>query len=325
MSAVDDPSGSFLFVNKSTTSRTLSRSKAKEKAEIFRHVQLARQRHDGQRQTHAARPDVPIEPLESCWALSDANFGEPLRQHDGRCRKKNSNVEVTHSEDDLDDRQDSIAQPSLAGQEVAVRGPVGFTVTKSQDPPIQRPTGDGFDPFESFPKIAEYLPATDSCPHPVTKVRSHLVDYIRRLDLTEFARAERLAKALVRPAVMFSHLMMIVLENECASEQLGGNLDRIVATAALRHVRHEIQNLQDKCPWDLICLVNIFVIRAQVNRIPNRSYEDCTYHGFQAMGREDVANAHRGGLIAMIERSGGLRSFAATNEMAQAGANGLIM
>jgi hypothetical protein len=43
------------------------------------------------------------------------------------------------------------------------------------------------------------------------------------------------------------------------------------------------------------------------------------------MGREDVANAHRGGLIAMIERSGGLRPFAATNEMTQASANGLIM
>jgi hypothetical protein len=275
MSTMDDPSGSFLFVNKSTTSRTLSRSKAKEKAEIFRHVQRVRQRHDGQRQTHAARLDVPIEPLKTCWALPDANFGKPLRQHDGRCRKENSNFEATHSEDDLDGRQDPIARSSLAGQEVAVRGPVGFTVTKWQAPPIQRPTGDAFDPFESFPKLAEYLPATDSCPHPVTKVRSHLVDYIRRLDLTEFARRERLAKALVRPTVMFSHLMMIVLENECANEQLNGKLDRIIGTAALRHVRHEIQNLQDKCPWDLVYLVNIFMIRAQVNRFLNMSYENC--------------------------------------------------
>jgi hypothetical protein len=43
------------------------------------------------------------------------------------------------------------------------------------------------------------------------------------------------------------------------------------------------------------------------------------------MGREDVAKAHRGGLIAMIERNGGLQAFAATNDMAQAGANGLLL
>jgi hypothetical protein len=287
MSNKDDASGSFLFVNKSTTSRTLSRSKAKEKAEIFRHVQRVRQKHDGSRQRHATRLDAPIEPLETCWALPDAKLGPSLREHDGRGRKENSTVEDTQSDDDngRDHRQASTPRPSLARRDVARRGTGDFAVTKWQDPAIQRLTGDGFDPFESFPKMVECLPATDSCPHPAIETRSFLVNYIRGLDLTEFARRERLAQALVRPAVMFSHLMMAILESECASEQLGSNLDRIFGTGALRHVRHEIQNLQDKCPWDLICLVNVFVIRAQVDLPPPPPpykpislYETCTDH-----------------------------------------------
>src|SRR5271155_2959921 len=66
---MDSPSDSFLFVNKSTSSRTLSRSKAKEKAEIFRHVQRARQKHDGRQSKHSCRVDLPIRTFSTVWAL----------------------------------------------------------------------------------------------------------------------------------------------------------------------------------------------------------------------------------------------------------------
>jgi hypothetical protein len=116
-----------------------------------------------------------------------------------------------------------------------------------------------------------------------------------------------------------------VVEKEFANEQLDRNLDRVFGTGALRHVRLEVQKLRDRCPWDLICLVNIFMIRAQVSPRPDFSTGNWADNWRQCMGREDVAKAHRGGLIAMIERNGGLQAFAATNDMAQAGANGLLL
>jgi hypothetical protein len=248
------PSDSFLFVNKSTSSRTLSRSKAKEKAEIFRHVQRVRQQLDGQRPKHAARVDIPIRTFESCWALPGAKSQRTLCEHEESRRTRNSTPDVTQSDDVADDILDS-------------------AVTEWQTPAIQWVRGDGFDPFESFPKMASYLPVTGNCPSPVKKARSHLFSYIESLELTEFARKERLFHALVRPTVMFSHLMMIVMETEMADQHLGRNLDRIFGTGALRHVRHEIQQLQDRCPWDLICLVYVFMLRAQVSPRPDVSNE----------------------------------------------------
>jgi hypothetical protein len=303
---MDAPSGSFLFVNKSTSSRTLSRSKAKEKAEIFRHVQRVRQKHDGKHPRHTAPVDIPIRTFETCWVLPRAKSQKALCEHEEGSRTRNSTPEASRSDDEEDDILDS-------------------AVAEWQDSAIQWLRGDGFDPFESFPKMACYLPATGNCPSPVKKARSHLLSYIKSLELTEFARKERLFHALVRPTVMFSHLMMVVMEKETADQQLGRNLDRVFGTGALRHVRREIQKLQDRCPWDLICLVNIFMLRAQVSPRLDISSEKWTNECMQASGRVDVAEAHRGGLIAMIERNGGLRPFAATNEMAQGGANGLLM
>jgi hypothetical protein len=284
MSNKDNASLSFLFINKSTTSRTLSRSKAEEKADIFRHVQRARQKHDGRRHRHIARLNAPIERLETCWALPNAQVGRPLGEYDGRRRKENSTFEATQPEVKRDGCQASTPRPPAARGEVAVRGAVSFAVTKWNDPAIQRLIGDGFDPFGAFPNMAEYLPATNSCPHPVVEARSRLIDYIWSLDLTEFARKERLDKALVRPTVMFSHLMMVVLEHECANEQLGSSLDRIFGTGALRHVRHEIQNLQNNCPCDLICLVGVLVIRAEVSLVADTSHENYAYHGAPGYG-----------------------------------------
>jgi hypothetical protein len=271
MSNKDGPSGSFLFVNKSTTSRTLSRSKAKEKAEIFRHVQRVRQKHDGQPQKHAARVDIPFRTFETCWALPDAKSEAPLRQHDRSSHTSNSTSHATPSDAGRDVQHHSTSQPSFADEGEQVDGTVDSAVTEWQDPAVQRLTGDGFDPFESFPKMAQHLPATGNCPHPVTKARSHLFNYIQGLDVTEFARKERLFSALERPTVMFSHLMMVVVEKEFANEQLDRNLDRVFGTGALRHVRLEVQKLRDRCPWDLICLVNIFMIRAQVSPRPDFS------------------------------------------------------
>jgi hypothetical protein len=242
------PAGSFLFVNKSTSSRTLSRSKAKEKAEIFRHVQRVRQKHNGKHLRHDVQIDIPIRTFETCWALPAA------KPQEESIDAGHSTPEVSRSDDLDDDILDS-------------------AVTEWQDSAVQWLTGDGFDPFQSFPTMAHYLPATGNCPSPVQKARSHLLSYIKGLELTDFARKERLFHSLVRPSVMFSHLMMVVMENEIADQQLGRELDRIFGTGALRHVRREIQQLKDRCPWDLICLVNIFMIKAQVSPRPAISNE----------------------------------------------------
>lgn len=265
MSNKDDAPGTFLFVNKSTTSRTLSRSKAKEKAKIFRHVQRVRQKQDGQGQGQAARLDVPIEPYETCWALSDGREGGKSGEQEGSRRTENSIASDTASVAALDDRQGATRQSSFAETELARGGGHAGPVTKWQTPAIERPTGDALDPFDSFPQMAQYLPATEHYPQPIVQARSLLLSYLQGLDLTDFARKERLLNALTRPTVMFSHLVLVVMDQEFANEQLGRKLDRVFGVSALRHVRREIGNLGDRCPWDLICLVNIFMIRAQVS------------------------------------------------------------
>ena len=117
---------------------------------------------------------------------------------------------------------------------------------------------------------------------------------------------------------------MVVMEKEVADERLGVKFDRIFGTAALRHVRREIQNLQGPCPWDLICLVSVFMFRAQVSRLEllgaKRTHDWC-----QVSGNWDIAKAHQDGLTAMVQSNGGLRAVAASNHMAQAGVNGLIL
>jgi hypothetical protein len=268
---MNPPSDSFLFVNKSTKSRTLSRSKAKEKAEIFRHVQRARQKHHGKGARHAARIDIPIRTFSTCWALPDAEAAETPYEHEGSSGTGHSPSDVKRSDAGLDYQLYKTPQLSHAEEEDEVDRIVGSAVTKWQDSAVQWLTGDSFDPFHAFPKMTHYLPATGNCPHPVRRVRSRLFDYIQSLELTDFARKERLFNALIKPSVMFSHLMMVVMEKEAFNEQLAKNLDRVFGTGALRHVRAEVQNLKDHCPWDLICLVNIFMIRAQVSPRPHIS------------------------------------------------------
>lgn len=262
----------FLFVNKSTTSHTLSRSKAKEKAEIFRHVQRVRQRHDGQRPRLAARVHTPIRTSSTCYEPRDAKLEEVLYTH-GRSRgTTDSKFEVTRPDSGLGEQHYLTPQSLYSDEEDEANGTPDLTVNKCQDSGIQWPRGDAFDPFESLPNMAYHLPpATENCPYPVEEARSHLFKYVQTLDLTEFARKARLFSALSRPAVMFSHLMMMVMEGEAANEQLGRNLDRVFGTGALRHVRHEVQNVQDQCAWDLIFLVSILMFRAQVRPCPHIS------------------------------------------------------
>ena len=274
MPTKDDHSSTFFFVNKSSTSRTLSRSKAKEKAEIFRHVQRVRQKHEGQRPRHGARLDGQLEAFETCWALPNAKPDEARSEPEARSEKGNSNSKISHLEGGLTGQPDSASQSSFAKGEVPVDGTADVAVIRWQDPAVQWLTGDGFDPFESFPKMAQYLPATENCPHPVTKARSHLVSYIQSLDVTELARKKRLYNALTIPAVMFSHMVMVIADNEFANEQLARNLDCVFGVGALRHVRHGVQNLRDDCPWDLICLVHMLLIRAQVSLRPDISNEN---------------------------------------------------
>jgi hypothetical protein len=262
---MDSSSDSFLFVNKSTSSRTLSRSKAKEKAEIFRHVQRARQKHDGRQSKHSCRVGLPIRTFSTVWALPVANLeGHPDQQELSR-GTGNFDSRVTRPDAGLGD-QHYLTPQSPNGEEDEV---YDLTVSDGQDLTIQRLTGDGFDPFDAFPNVANYLPQVKGAhPYPVVKfARDHLFGYIDNLDLTEFARNERLSYALARPTVMFSNLMMVVVEKEVADERLGVKFDRIFGTGALRHVRREIRDLRGPCPWDLVCLVLVFMFRAQVIRL----------------------------------------------------------
>lgn len=238
---MDSPSDSFLFINKSTSSRTLSRSKAKEKAEIFRHVQRARQKHDKRQSKHSCRVDLPIRTFSTVWAL-------PVIDLEG------------HS-----DQQELSRGTGLGDQHhLTPQSP-----NDGQDSTIQRLIGDSFDPFNAFPSVANHLPQVKGAhPYPVDKfARHYLFEYIESLDLTEFARKELLFHSLARPTTMFSQLMMLVMEKEVADERLGVKFDRIFGTAALRHVRREIQDLQGPCHWDLIGLVFVFMFRAQVSRL----------------------------------------------------------
>ena len=249
---MDNQADSFLFVNKSSTSRTLSRSKAREKAEIFRHVQRVRQKHDGRPSRHAVPDDVPIRTFTASWALQDADSERNL------CKDERGT--------ETGDSSSAVTQPGEAD------GATDLVAINGRDSPIQRLTGDGIDPFDSFPEMTQYLPpATGDFPYPVRKARSYVLEYIQSIDVTDFARREMLHSALTRPTVMFSHLTMVVLENEVANTGLGKTLDRMFGTRALRHARQEIQNLQGRCPWDLICLVWIFMFRAQVIPCPDIS------------------------------------------------------
>ena len=324
---MDSPSDSFLFVNKSTSSRTLSRSKAKEKAEIFRHVQRARQKHDGRQSKHSPRVDLPIRTFSTVWALPGIDLEGHSDQQDPSERTGNFDSKTTLPDPGLGDQHHLTPQPSNDGEEGKVYGKPDLTVSGGQDSIIRRLPGDGFDPFNAFPDVASYLPqAQGAHPYPVDKfARDHLFEYIESLDLTEFARKERLSYALARPTVMFSHLMMVVMEKEVADEQLGVKFDRIFGTGALRHVRREVQDLQGPCPWDLICLVSVFMFRAQVSRLLELLGAKRTHDWCQVSGHWDIAKAHQDGLTAMVQSNGGLRVVAASNHMAQAGVNGLIL
>ena len=250
---MDSPSDSFLFVNKSTSSRTLSRSKAKEKAEIFRHVQRVRQKHDRRQSKHSCTVDLPIRTFSTVWALPVIDLEGHSDQQELSRGTGNFDSRITRPDAGLGDQHHLTPQSPNDGQ----------------DSTIQRLIGDGFDPFDAFPSVANYLPQVKGAhPYPVDKfARHYLVEYIESLDLTEFARKERLFYALAGPTSMFSHLMMVVMEKEVADERLGVKFDRIFGTAALRHVRLEIQDLQGPCRWDLIGLVFVFMFRAQVSRL----------------------------------------------------------
>jgi hypothetical protein len=268
---MDSPSDSFLFVNKSTSSRTLSRSKAKEKAEIFRHVQRARQKHDGRQSKHSCRVDLPIRTFSTVWALPVIDLEGHSDQQELSRGTGNFDSGITRPDAGLGDQHYSTLQSPNDDDDEENKGygKTDLTVSDGQDSTIQRLTGDGFDPFDAFPSVATYLPQVEGAhPYPVDKfARHHLLEYIENIDLTEFARKEWLSYGLARPTVMFSHLMMVVMEKEVADERLGVKLDRIFGTGALRHVRREIQDLQGPCPWDLICLVFVFMFRAQVSRL----------------------------------------------------------
>lgn len=43
------------------------------------------------------------------------------------------------------------------------------------------------------------------------------------------------------------------------------------------------------------------------------------------MNHGEIAKTHRDGLIAMVQQNGGLSALAASNMMAQAGVNGLLL
>jgi hypothetical protein len=324
---MDNPSDSFLFVNKSTSSRTLSRSKAKEKAEIFRHVQRARQKQDGRQSKHSSRVDLPIQTFSTVWALPGIHLAGHSVQKELSGGTGNFDPKITRPDAGLGDQHHLAPQSSNDDEEDEVDGKVDATVSGSPDSTVQQLTGDGFDPLNTLPNVANYLPqAKEAHPYPVDKfARDHLVEYIESLDLTEFARKERLSYALARPTVMFSHLMMIVMEKEAADAQLGLKFDRIFGTEALRHVRREIQDLRGPCPWDLICLVSVFMFRAQVSCLLELPAAKRAHDRYQVSGHWDIAQAHQDGLTAMVQSNGGLRAVAASNHMAQAGVNGLIL
>ena len=152
-----------------------------------------------------------------------------------------------------------VAQPDEAD---GTRNPA---VLSRRHPPVPQLTGDGFDPIDSFPKMARFLPpATEDFVYSVREARSQVFKYIQGADLTEFARKERPYYASLRPSVMFSHLMGLIMEKELVDTGLGKTLDRVFGTPALHHARQEIQNVQAQCSWDLICLASVFMFRTQV-------------------------------------------------------------
>lgn len=211
---MDSPSDSFLFVNKSTSSRTLSRSKAKEKAEIFRHVQRARQKHDGRQSKHSCRVDLPLRTFSTVWALPVIDLEGHSDQQELSRGTGNFDSRITRLDAGLGDQHYLTPQSPNDDEENKGYGKTDLTVSGGQDSTIQRLTGDGFDPFGAFPSVANYLPQVKGAhPYPADKfARHHLFEYIENLDLTEFARKERLSYALARPTIMFSHLMMVVME-----------------------------------------------------------------------------------------------------------------
>lgn len=172
-----------------------------------------------------ASVSVPIGKF-ACWALQERGAGT-----------RDSDSEVTQTKDGTKD----------------------LAVTNCQDPAIHRLTGDWFDPFDSLTKMTQYLPPA------MERTAHYLVfQYILSIDLTESARTERLYNAFTRPAVMFSHLVMVVMENELADAERGKTLDLAFGTFALRYIRQEIMHVEDQCPWDLVCLASVFMFRAQV-------------------------------------------------------------
>jgi hypothetical protein len=271
--------------------------------------------------------NLPIRTFSTVWALPgidlEANFGQQeLIRGTG-----NFDSKITRPNAGLGDQHYLTPQSPNDDEEDEVYGKTDLTVSDGQDSTIQCLTGDGFDPFDAFPDVANSLPeVTGAHPYPGDKfARDHLFEYIESLDLTEFARKERLSYALARPTVMFSHLMMVVMENEVADERLGVKFDHIFGTGALRHVRREIRDLQGPCPWDLICLVSVFMFRAQVSRLLELLGAKRTHDWYQISGHWDVAKAHQDGLTAMVQSNGGLQAVAVSNHMAQAGVNGLIL
>jgi hypothetical protein len=324
---MDSPSDSFLFVNKSTSSRTLSRSKAKEKAEIFRHVQRARQKQDKRQSKQSCRVDLPIRTFSTVWALPAIDLEGHSDQQELSRGTGYFDSRITPPDAGLGDQHHLTPQSPNDEEEDNVYGDTDLTVSGGQGSTIQRLTGDGFDPFDMFPSVATYLPQIKGAhPYPVDKfARRHLFEYIETLDLTEFARKERLSYALVRPTLMFSHLMMVVMGKEVADERLGVEFDRIIGTGALRHVRREIQDLQGPCHWDLMCLVFVLMFRAQVSRLHELLGAKRTHSWYQINGHGDIAKAHRDGLAVMVQGNGGLRAVAASHHIAQSMANALIL
>lgn len=225
---MDGQGGSFLFINKSTTSRTLSRSSPEEKTNIFRHVQLARSLPK-----HAVPANVPIKTLTTYWLLQGGDEEQGTETGD-------------------------------SSSKVKADGGTDLTAISGRDSHISRLAGDGFDPFNSSLMTTEYLPsAAGDSPHLMPKFRSDVSEYLRRVDLTEYARRERLRSAFTRPTIMLLHLTLITMRTEVTDIGLGKTVDQNFPALALRHARQEISNTQDH-PWDLICLVSIFMFRALV-------------------------------------------------------------
>jgi hypothetical protein len=167
---MDSPSDSFLFVNKSTSSRTLSRSKAKEKAEIFRHVQRARQKHDGRQSKQSSRVDLPIRTFSTVWALPGIDLEGHSDQQELGGGTGDLASKVTRPDAGLGDQHHLTPRSSNDGEEDEVYGKPDLTVSVGQDSTIQRLTGGGFEPYDAYPNVANNLPqANEVHPYPMDK------------------------------------------------------------------------------------------------------------------------------------------------------------